>query len=607
MATLHTGSDERDPGAGRLIRRFVPPSARRETLLVALVVAVVLLPLVVSLLSLIGAHWHASSDNALEVLRIRDVGGRHTPLTGVASRFGWDHPGPLLFWLLAPFRWAAGDTGILAGAGVLNGAALVAVLLLARRRGGLVLLAIVATALLLLYRALGTDLLVDPWNPWVTVLPFFVYVLLAWSLAERDFVTLPALVAVGSFIVQTHVGYAPLVAGIGAVGAVLAVFARPAAGRAPETGGPDLRRVLVIAAIVGGVLWLAPVAQQVAGHPGNLGRIVDSFRHPPEPTQGFANGAGIMGNELRGAWLTGHDGGPLGAAAVGTAGTLPALALLAGACALGFASWRRKKAGAARLVAAMVTAAGIGVLAGARIIGFPADYLVRWWWVLGALLWCAVVWSGVSLLGSRADRFVVPIAIVAMVAVSAVLVRDAAGVRVPGARFSAVVGTLAPPTAARLSQRFPYRFAWVDSTALGAVGYGLYLDLVERGFDVKVPPAYLHSFGGRHTLAPGADVQTVTVVTGDDLDGGWVPPTGATRLAQFDPLDAADRARAGALARRIRAELGPGSSLHPNAVDASYGRAQLARAGVDTATVDALRRLRAAGIPYVVFLVPAST
>ena len=176
------------------------------------------------MLSLLGTHWHASSDDALEILRVRDVGGRHTPLTGVQSRFGWNHPGPVLLWGLAPFNWPLGPTGVLFEVGLLNACVLVASLFVARRRGGLAFVVILGIAVLVLLRALGSAVLIDPWNPWVAVLPFLLYLLLAWSVAERDFGALPALVAVGSFLAQTHVAYAPLVLGAGALAGVLALL-----------------------------------------------------------------------------------------------------------------------------------------------------------------------------------------------------------------------------------------------------------------------------------------------------------------------------------------------------------------------------------------------
>ena len=188
------------------------------------VALLVLAPLVVMLINLVGTHWFPASDQALEVLRIGDVGGRRTPLVGVQSRFGWDHPGPLLFWWSAPFRWVFGNTGVLFGIGLLNGAAITGSVLVARRRGGLPLVVAFAVVFLALLQGLGIDLLVDPWNPWVAVVPFLLYLLLAWSLAERDYALLPWLVAVGTFLVQTHVGYAPLVGGITVVAIALAAF-----------------------------------------------------------------------------------------------------------------------------------------------------------------------------------------------------------------------------------------------------------------------------------------------------------------------------------------------------------------------------------------------
>ena len=97
--------------------------ADRSTAVFVGLVALTLAPLIAAAVSLLGRHWHPASDLAIQLLQIDDVGGRHTPLTGVHSRYGWDHPGPLLFWLLAPFDWLFGTTGILVGVAVLNAAA----------------------------------------------------------------------------------------------------------------------------------------------------------------------------------------------------------------------------------------------------------------------------------------------------------------------------------------------------------------------------------------------------------------------------------------------------------------------------------------------------
>ena len=59
-------------------------------------------PILVALGRAITADWLPVSDLAFLEAKVRDVGGADTPLTGVYSRLGFDHPGPLESWVLAP-------------------------------------------------------------------------------------------------------------------------------------------------------------------------------------------------------------------------------------------------------------------------------------------------------------------------------------------------------------------------------------------------------------------------------------------------------------------------------------------------------------------------
>ena len=546
----------------------------------AIIVVLVLVPIVVTVIAVIGGHWHPASDDALIVLRIRDVGGRHTPLTGVHSRFGWDHPGPLLFWLLAlPFR-VAGDTGVLVGVACLNGAALVATCLLARRRGGVSFAILVAISLLLFVRAFGPSRLLDPWNPWAALLPFFVYLLLAWSLAERDFATLPWLVLVGSFVVETHVGYLPLVVGLGAVAGGLLLLRPVSARRALDA--PDRRarrRWMALAAVVAVLAWLGPVVQQMRGHPGNLGEIIAYFRNPSEPALGLRYGFGLMGRELPLAWVRGNDVGALGF--VVPASTRPSLALLAAALVMGVIAWRRGTPPAMHLAVLVVSGAIVGVFASARITGVAGDYLLRWWWVLGALLWCSLAWSvwrafPAARRAAVAPRLA-PVALVAIAVLAAAVSWDAAGGRVPQRPFSTAVGRLSAPTRARLARDRHYLVRWIDTRDLGAAGVGLYLSLAEHGYDVKVERAFARPFGSWRASAPGAVDATITLVSGDDLGAGGAP-TGAELVARYDPLGPRDRDRA-----RRAGHGDPGATRSRDEVPADNGRfhhrAGVARAG----------------------------
>jgi hypothetical protein len=601
MATTSTTS-EPAVDAITVERANARVSPRVRGAAVVVIVALVLLPLLVTLVSLLGAHWHPSSDDALEVLRVRDVGGRHTPLTGVQSRFGWDHPGPLMFWVLAPFNWVFGTTGILFGVGIVNGAATVGALLVARRRGGMLLLVVVAIGTLLLLRALGTNLLIDPWNPWFAVMPFLLYALLAWSVAERDYGALPWAVGVGSFLVQTHVGYAPLVIGMGAGGAVLA-FVGPHDDLASRM---TLRRAAIIALVVGAVLWLAPTVQQLTGHPGNLGEVIRYFRHPSETALGLAVGWGIMGKELGGAWLTGNDLSPFGV--VDIASAIPALFLLGAVLGLGALAWRRGHGAAARFALLMVAAAGIGVIASARITGLPGAYLVRWWWVIGALLWCSLVWSAATLARGRAPaRATIAIGAGAVAAIAIAGAWYAVPARVPLERVSVALHKLTPAVKQHLSHAQTYLVTFADSRDLGAVGDGLFLDLDTSGYRVKTTPEFAHAYGTWRAAHAGDVNATVTVIGNDDVSLGVAPPAGGLEIAHYDPLTPAQRARADALERAIRGRTEPRLKWAPANLDSALGRRDLVAAGADAHDVAELARLRVPGSAYTVYLVtPAS-
>lgn len=577
-----------------------------------------MLPLVVAVISLIGDHWNPASDLALEVLRIEDVGGAHTPLVGAQSRFGWDHPGPLMFWLLAPFDWVLGQTGLLTGAAVLNLVALVGALVVAHRRGGLALVTFVAVAAALLTRALGPALLIEPWNPWVPILPFLVYALLAWSVAERDWPALPWLVGVGSFVVQTHVGYTPVVLGLAAGAAVLAVLAHASA--APETGprdpdaGADTRSSLrlwaLVAAGVGVLAWLAPLVQQVTGNPGNLGEIVDSFRHPTEPTAGWEVGFGVMGKELAfvGPWITGDDATANGVVATGS--TIPATVLVLVTAVLGAMAWRRGARDAGRLAALAVTGSGLGVIAVSRITGFRGPYLVRWSWVLAALIWLSIAWSLWSLLARRsAARATVTSALLALagatiVGLTASTAWTAASVEMPQQQHSDTIAQLGPSTAANLQRDGRY-LVTISSRDFGSVGVGLFLYLEDRGLDVRVERALSHPFGSWRTARRSQVDGDVIVLAGTAREHASMVPDGSERIATSDPLSTAEQALAQRLEREIRDSLDAFPPAEELPVLSSAGRQELVGAGADIRAVNELRRLREQGDPYAVYVAPA--
>ena len=284
--------------------------------LAAIALAFTLLPLVVSAVALVvkvGGDYAAGSDIGLTELRTFDV-GRHPMLLGPYSREGWNHPGPALFYALAlPYRLTGSHSiGLTLGALLINGLAIAGVALVARRVAGVpcMLLSLVGCAVLL--RSLGPAFLRDPWNPYITVLPFGLLVFLTWAMTRGEAWALPIGAGVASFCVQTHVGYAPIAVPLLVWGAisliVLTVRRHSDAVDERKRRSRALIRAGVVAACVLIVMWLPAMIQQVLDSPGNLTEVVQYFNHPKDPTHTFAEGYRVVSGqfELTPQWLTGH-------------------------------------------------------------------------------------------------------------------------------------------------------------------------------------------------------------------------------------------------------------------------------------------------------------
>ena len=234
-----------------------------------------------------------SADEAWIELQIRDI-GHHPVLLGPYSRFSWFHPGPILYYLLwLPYR-ITGSTGasLAIAALTLNAVVVVGIAFVARQRGGLPLVLVTLFLVGLLSAGEGAQFFRDVWNPVITVLPFVLLVLVAWSMACAEAWALPVGVAGGVVPGADPRGvrtrrrsscWSP-----GSSGAAITVWRRRTDGHHAERVRSWVRMVVVTAG-VGAVLWLPVVVQQVRDEPGNLGTLLRFFReHGREHSYGDA-------------------------------------------------------------------------------------------------------------------------------------------------------------------------------------------------------------------------------------------------------------------------------------------------------------------------------
>jgi len=498
--------------------------------------AAVLAPFVVGLVRVVFVHWTPAGDWALLELRTRSVGGSHTPLVGPYSRFGWSHPGPALFMVLSvPYRLLGSrPNGLLFAALLVNGASVAVIVLLAWRRGRRPLTIGTAIGLALLCRALGAVFLRDPWNPYITVLPFAALVFLAWSIACGDAWMVPVALLVASFIVQSHVGYAALVAVVLLTAVVWRLVVLVGHLRHRGAGAADRgtrRRTMAavgVSALVTVVAWLPPLLDQIA-HPGNLQAFWDFFgRRHATPTNDTA--FRLVGRALTfpGTWVTGHDAVETVHFTPVVSGFFLPLGLFALAAGAVFALRRRDRDASALLALVLATLVA-AVYSVSHIAGPLAAYLVRWLLVIGMLTWLAAAWAFWPLLSTvragRAARFgLAGLAIASLVVPTAASVADSVRIRAPWYRVGLVEQHLARDTVARLHTGG--RPVLLMSTGDRWFTWGLAPRLEAAGIAVAARQADV-LFYGRHRVARRRDARVaVVVVVGADARTSGRPARG---------------------------------------------------------------------------------
>jgi hypothetical protein len=579
-------------------------------------VALVAVPFVVAALSVIGVHWNPAGDQAIEVMRIRDVGTSHTPLIGQWSRWGWSHPGPLTFWLLAPLARTLGNDGTLLGTAMLNLAAAVGIVIAAARVAPAV--AVLAGAITgVLAHAVGLDFLIFLWNPWAAFFPFVLFLVLVWIVATGRTGWLAVAVAVGSYVLQAHAGYLALTVGLLAIAAVRPVrdaFRRP---RAIETADPsdssDLdagvdtrrraRRALVVAAIVGIVVWLPPLVQEVTGDPGNLTEIA-RYARSDQPTVGWDVAFGTMGIQLRpdGPWVRDDEQNAVGFERQGS--TAIALVTIAAAAVLGALAFRRGHRAAGHLAIVTLGAVGLALVSTARVTGVLLPYVIGFWRPIAAITYLSIVFSVLVLVADRTAwraATAVGLALLAAIGIAAVVDEPAMP---PVPSLSRAIGALGPRTEAALRPGARYLVQGQDFATLNGGVAGLALYLETHGAHVFLQREALAAlrFGKWRVATPEQVEGRVILVSGPALAAGWPAPAGAHAVADFDPLDRAERARATRLEARIRLDTGADAEALLS-LDAPIQRDLAVQQGARRADVEALGQLQQRGQAYRVYVV----
>lgn len=613
--------DDHDRGA---------PVARRHGGLVAACLLVLSVPLVVALAGFRRPTWTPVLDLAMTELRVRDVGGRHTPLIGLPGRIGsladqGSHPGPLSFYALAPTYRLLGSSAwaLQVATFVVHAVAMGVALWIASRRGGARMVLVVAALLAVLTAGYGGGALTEPWNPYLPVLWWVVVLLAVWSVLCGDLPLLPVAVLAASFCAQTHVPYLGLALGMGALATVAALLRW----RASPGERPAVVRWIAVSFGVGVLLWLPPTIDEIRHDPGNYSRLLDHFADPEEESRGLGEGVDVglryldLSHLVRGdvvdpGWLVTNADGNRATSARGAV----LLALWAAGAAV--AVVRRRNSALIALHAVVGSGIVLMVLAISRIFGSVWYYLTLWGWAIGLLALVATLWTAADVVGERwsddqrtrtVRRATTALVVVALLAVGrfAVDAWDSPHADATVARdLSAVIDDAAAGLDAgeglASGKDGRYLVTWSDAFHIGSQGYGLLSELERRGFDVGIGSGRRVPGTAHRVLEPAEATARIHLATGAFV-ARWREVSDAVEIASIDPRTDAELEELDALRAEVTAKLQALGldELVPELQDNLFGAAIDER--VPDATQEQMGRMLEIGGPLAIFVVPVDT
>lgn len=515
-----------------------------------------LLPVLVLLVTRVGRDYLPHGDIATIDLRVRDLISGDLPLLGPYSRYGWNHPGPVFFYLLAPLSAITGGAAwaTLVGGALLQGLAIALSARLAWRRGGLVLVLLVLAAITLATHAIGPRILFDAWNPHVAVPFLALFVLQLWSVTLGDRWQLVGASLVGTFLVQTHVGYVPLVAAGGAYAVVVTIVDQ----RRNKGSWAPWARPSIVAVAASVTLWIPAVVEELTTDPGNLTRLVRYSRESAGKGIGLADGAGLLAAEFRlpPPWLGGKDLTEVLSEAARPASLwwlIVPVALLAGAAAL----VRRGSArGTGRFVGLVALLALVGVVALANVEAPTNDYLFHWRVLLATLIVAAFAWAVAGSADVSTGRAR------AVIAVSVLALGFGAGAQAWDVADHSGPVSLAEPTTRRLLRQLdaaaipnhPF-VARNIGTAYRGVHAALVDELDRRGEPIRVDAELDYQFGDDHTM-PADESPVIWYVAEEGRDVSlYTAFAGARVIARTTPLGDAEERELVELQRSLARQL----------------------------------------------------
>lgn len=593
------------------------------------IAAIVASPLILAAIVLAARPWAPVLDMAMTELRVRDVGTRHTPLIGLPGRIGnfpdqGSHPGPLSFYVLAPFYRLSGARawGLELGSVAINSIAVAILVWIGHRRAGLLGTVALGAVAAIAVRGYGLNVLTHPWNPYFPVLLWLVVLAAAWSVVLGDHWMAVAAVVAASIAAQTHVSY--LLNSIAMSVLVLVVTGWRLRRREARS---DVLAPFLVTFGIGAVLWIPPFLDQLFRDPGNITALVKHFASdPPEPAIGLGEGVRVFLRHLdapsatvdlfaRSNAFVHRSGLEHGRPLFG----LMVLALWIVA-AVGARRMRHRQLEGLNVVLAVALVTGF--VSTVRIFGKVWYYLTLWAWGTTLMMVLSIAWTAWALLRGRGDaqgetvdpRSAVVVGAVTIAVCTAMSIGAAVVLDVPEPQLSDGLLAVVPDTEAAIDAAVGpavgrdgrYIVRWNDSLLIGSQGYGLVNELERDGYHVGVQDEYRVPVTPQRVFDEGTYDAEIQFVSGKYIDQAR-RRDGFVEVASADVRSDAERARFAELRSRVLARLAAvGREDMIDEVDSNLFGASL-DADLPRDIVDDMSEMLLLGVPIGVFLAPAGS
>ncbi|UCH94212.1 MAG: hypothetical protein JSV88_28620 [Candidatus Aminicenantes bacterium] len=343
-------------------------------------------------------NFYLISDEATLELRVLNA-TRHIQYLGPYSRFGWNHPGPIYFYLLLPFYalFSMGTQSLYVGAVFINIVSLLTLLyFLFKSKNNYFFYFMAFLLSLYIVYVLGFNAFSTIWNPYVTILPFAAIIFMCTYLSLGNLKVLPLVALFSSFVVQTHVAYIPVLSGIIFISLLLCGLEKrrvsknsPLEKDGQKPGKETLKSIGITIGVLL-VLWIIPIVETIKYPPGNLMQLVYYFMSSTT-SHGLSESIAAVSGAAN-APLVKFLGLFFPGISLSTTGSLLILFFiqLVLVTAAGIVLYRSGKKYQLHLLVFGLAGLIIAVISAMKITGPIYPYLIKWMSVIGFINWSVI-------------------------------------------------------------------------------------------------------------------------------------------------------------------------------------------------------------------------